>query len=129
VSGTPVSVEFVPASLGRAQEVHVTGDGPKPRVLVRVQPFAPSTTELRAFGGAYSSTEIEGVYSLAPRNSGLVMEIPGRADITLQPLFPDAFAGEIVGTMKFSRDRRGVVTGFTANSDGARGLRFDRIKR
>jgi hypothetical protein len=57
------------------------------------------------------------------------MQIPGRADINLQPVFTDAFAGEIVGIVKFSRDAGGAVTGFTANSDGARRLRFDRIKR
>jgi hypothetical protein len=58
-----------------------------------------------------------------------VIQIPGRADIPLQPVFTDAFAGEILGIVKFSRDAGGVVTAFTANSDGARGLRFDRIKR
>jgi hypothetical protein len=57
------------------------------------------------------------------------MLIPGRADIILQPVFTDAFAGGIVGVVRFSRDARGAVTGFTANSDGARSLRFDRVKR
>ena len=57
------------------------------------------------------------------------MRIPGRADINLQPVFRDGFAGEIVGIVKFSRDAHGVVKGFTAHSDGARGLPFDRLKR
>jgi len=47
----------------------------------------------------------------------------------LHPVFTDAFAGEIVGVVKFSRDAGDVVTGFTAHSDGARRLRFDRVKR
>ena len=129
VSGTSISVEFSPARPGRPQEIHVTGDGPKPRVSQQVTSFAPSSTELRAFEGEYSSAEVQGTYTLASRSAGLVMQIPGRADINLQPVFADAFAGEIVGIVRFSRGAGGVVTGFTANSDGARGLRFDRIKR
>ena len=58
-----------------------------------------------------------------------MIQIPGRTDIALQPIFPDGFAGAIVGVVKFSRDEDGAVTGFTANSSSARGLRFDRVKR
>jgi len=129
VSGTPISAEFVPAAPGRPQEVHLTGAGPKPKLSQRVISFAPSSAELRAFAGEYTSPEIEGTYTLAPRSGSLVIQIPGRADIPLQPVFTDAFAGEILGIVKFSRDAGGVVTAFTVNSDGARGLRFDRIKR
>jgi hypothetical protein len=78
--------------------------------------------------GEYCSPELEGTYTVASRNAGLVIQIPGRADINLQPVFMDGFAGEIVGVVKFSRDSRRVVIGFTANSDGARGLHFDRKK-
>jgi CubicO group peptidase (beta-lactamase class C family) len=129
VSGTPIAVEFVPAVPGRPQEIHVAGAGPKPTVSQQVTSFVPSSAELRGFEGEYGSIEIEGTYRLAARDTGLVMRIPGRADIQLQPAFRDGFAGEIVGIVKFSRDSHGVVTGFTAHSDGARGLRFDRMKR
>jgi CubicO group peptidase (beta-lactamase class C family) len=130
VSGTPIAVEFIPAAPGRPQEVHVTGAGPKPTISQQLTTsFEPSSTQLRAFGAEYTSAEVEGTYTVAPRGAGLVMLIPGRADIRLQPVFTDAFAGEIVGVVKFSRDAGGVVMAFTANSDGARGLRFDRVKR
>jgi CubicO group peptidase (beta-lactamase class C family) len=128
VSGTPISVEFVPAAVGRPQEIHVTGTGPKPVVSQQVTTaFAPSSTERRAFAGEYTSREVEGTYTLAARESGLVIQIPGRSDIALEPIFPDAFAGDIVGVVKFSRDGRGVVTGFTVSASGARGMRFDRV--
>ena len=108
----------------------MTGAGPKPVVSRQVtNSFAPSSAELRAFRGEYTSVEVEGTYTLAARDSGLVIQIPGRTDIALQPIFLDAFAGAIVGVVKFSRDAGGAVTGFTANSSGARGLRFDRVKR
>ena len=107
----------------------MTGDGPKPRVSQKVDAFAPSNIELRAFRGEYTSAEVESTYTLAAHDSALVIQIPGRTDIALQPIFPDGFAGAIVGVVKFSRDGSGAVTGFTANSSGARGLRFDRVKR
>jgi CubicO group peptidase (beta-lactamase class C family) len=130
VLGTPIVAEFVPAESGRPQEVRVTGDGPKPVVSQQVtSSFAPSSMELRAFRGEYTSAEVEGTYTLAARDSGLSIQIPGRTDIALQPIFPDGFAGAIVGVVKFSRDEGGAVTGFTAYSIGARGLRFDRVKR
>ncbi len=128
VSGTPIVAEFVPAAPGRPQEVRVTGAGPKPVVSQKLDAFALSSTELRAFAGEYTSPELEVTYKLAARDSGLVIQIPGRTDIALQPIFPDGFAG-FVGVVKFSRDGGGAVTGFTANSSGARGLRFDRMKR
>jgi len=130
VSGTAIAVEFVPAAPGRPQELRVTGTGPKTVVSQQVtNSFAPSSTQLRAFRGEYISAEVEGTYTLAVRDSGLVIQIPGRTDIALQPILPDGFAGAIVGVVKFSRDGGGAVTGFTANSSGARGLRFDRVKR
>lgn len=129
VSGTPIVAEFAPAAPGRPQEVRVTGAGPKPIVSQLVTAFAPSSTELRAFRGEYTSAEVEGTYTLAARDSGLAIQIPGRTDIALQPIFPNGFAGGIVGVVKFSRGAGGVVTGFTANSSGARGLRFDRVRR
>ena len=130
VSGTPIVAEFVPGASGRPREVRVTGAGPKPVVSQQVmKSWAPSSTELHAFRGEYTSAEVEGMYTLAARDSGLVIQIPGRADIVLQPIFPDVFAGAIVGVVKFSRGAGGVVTAFTANSSGARGLRFNRVKR
>jgi hypothetical protein len=58
-----------------------------------------------------------------------VIQPPGRADIPLQPLAKDTFAGSSVGIVKFFRDARGAVTGFTVNRDAARGVRFDRVNQ
>jgi hypothetical protein len=60
------------------------------------------------------------------QESGLAIQIPGRADIPLEPLFTDAFSGGDWGVVKFSRNSNGVVTAFTMHAAGVRGLRFDR---
>jgi hypothetical protein len=128
LSGTTIRVEFVPAASGRAQETRVTGTGLKPIVSQKLDPFAPPSAELRAFAGEYTSPELEVTYTLAARDSGLVVQMKGRSDGVLRPIFPDAFAGTGGSVLKFSRDARGIVTGFTLNSSGVRGLRFDRVK-
>jgi hypothetical protein len=123
---TPMVAEFVPAAAGKPQELHVTGAGPKPMVSQLIAPFAPSNTQLRPFEGTYTSDEVHGTYTVVTRDSGLAIQIPGRSDISLQPLFTDAFGGHSVGVVKFSRDAHGVVTRFTMNASGIRGLRFNR---
>jgi len=129
IPGTAVVVEFIPASNGRPQEVRVTGDGPKAKVSQQLAPFAPTTTYLREFAGEYTSSEIETTYTVATRDSGLVLQLPGRSSITARPVFQDAFAGSGLDTIKFSRDALGVVTRFTIYTSGVRGLPFERVKR
>jgi len=123
------ALEFVPAAAGRAQEVRVLAEGGKPRVFQQVNAFAPSSAELRAFEGEYVSSELETTYRLAVRDSGLVIQIKRMPDIVLRPTFTDAFMGAVVGVVKFSRDARGVVTGFTVTTRNVQGLRFDRVKQ
>src|SRR5207245_309486 len=72
VLGTPIAVEFVPAASGRAQEVRVTGTGPKPVVSQKLDPYSLSSTELSEFAGEYTSPEIEVTYTIAARDSRLV---------------------------------------------------------
>ncbi len=127
VPGTPIIVEFAPVSDGRAHEVRVTGAG-KPKVSQLVSAFTPSPEQLRAFELEYRSAEVSGTYRFSALNGGLVLHIPGRADVQFQPVFGDAFAGDILGVVKFSRGTGGVVTRFPANSDGARRLPFERVR-
>lgn len=127
VAGTPIIVEFAPVLDGRPHEVRVTGAG-KPKVSQLVSAFTPSPEQLRAFESEYRSVEVSGTYRFSALNGGLVLHIPGRADVQFQPVFGDAFAGDILRVVKFSRGIGGVVTGFTANSDGARRLAFERVR-
>ena len=126
IMGTAVVAEFVAATAGKPQELHVTGAGPKPSVSQLIAPFTPSDAELRAFEGTYTSEEVDGTYTIAAHDSGLVLRVPTRTDMELQPVFTDAFDSRMLGVVKFSRDARGRVTAFTATAPGVRGLRFNR---
>lgn len=121
-------VEFVPTN--RTQELRISAaiEGAKPRVFEQLSPKVFSTVELRSFVGEYRSEELDVMYKVAATNSGLVIHPPGRPDIALGPLNVDEFAGSIAGIVKFSRDGRGIVTGFTMTRSLARNVRFDRMK-
>lgn len=125
--GSQVTVEFIPASNGRAQEARVTGVGSKPRISQKLTPITVSDRELRALAGEYVSSEIETTCVMAVHDSHLVAKISGRADSILSPVFKDGFSG--LGIVTFSRNARGAITGFTFNRPDVRGLRFDRVKK
>ena len=51
VAGTPIVVDFLPAGGAPPRELRVTGAGPQPEVLGRLEPFTPSRDDLRAYVG------------------------------------------------------------------------------
>lgn len=126
IAGTSVVADFVTSSYGKAQELHVTGAGPTPRVSQQIASFTPSSAELRAFAGTYTSDEVDGTYTIVARDSGLLLQVPTRTDIGFEPVFTDAFRAKSLGVVRFWRDRRGRVTAFTATAASVRGLRFNR---
>lgn len=129
VVGTSAVAEFVAPGAGTSLQLHVTGAGTKPIVSQLIaNPFVPSSAQLRAYEGTYTSADVLGTYTIVARGSGLAVQVTTRNDLPLQPLFPDAFGGSILGIVKFSRDAQGAVVAFTATGRGVRGLRFDRSR-
>ena len=90
--------------------------------------FAPTPAQLRAYAGRYANADLTVTYSVVARGSGLVFQIPGRAEIALQPVLPDAFYGSLVDLIKFSRGAGTRATGFTINRTTVRNLRFERVR-
>ena len=127
IAGTPIVVEFLPAGSAPPRELRVTGAEPQPQVLGRLDSFAPSRDELQAYVGDYASPDIDTTYSVVVADSGLVIRRLGRPDIRLEPTFKDTFSG--LAAPSFTRDARGVVTGFVHSSGGVRHLRFERVRR
>ena len=118
------TLEFSPADAGRPQSWHVI-DGEGRRLLeLQLVRFDTSKTDLESFAGGYRSDELDVTYTVAVRDSSLIVQ-----SSTLYPVFKDAFVGDYVGTVRFSRDSRGSVTGFTLSRNSARGVRFEKVKR
>ena len=121
IAGTPL--EFSPAEAGRPQSWHVIDAEGRPLLELQLMKFDVSKADLRAFAGEYRSDELDVTYTVAVRDSSLVVQ-----SSTLHPVLKDAFVGDYVGMVRFERDARGAVAAFTLNRNGARGVRFERVK-
>jgi CubicO group peptidase (beta-lactamase class C family) len=129
VPGAPVVAEFLPPAAGRPRQIRVTGAGPKPFMSEQVvEGFTPTAAQLREYTGRYANADLDVTYNVRARASGLVIQIPGREEITLNPVFPNAFYGSLVDLIQFSGAPGRPATGFTMNRTSARYLRFERTQ-
>jgi CubicO group peptidase (beta-lactamase class C family) len=127
IPGTPVVAEFVPPTNGRPRQIRVIGAGPRPFVSEQlIEGFAPTAAQLRAYAGRYANADLDVTYNIVVRTAGLVIQIPGRDEIPLKPVFPNAFYGSLVDLIKFSGVGGRPATGFTVNRANVRNLRFER---
>jgi hypothetical protein len=118
-----VPFEFVPAAAIKPRK-WVVGAGKDQRVWELVT-FTLPPTELQAFAGSYRSDELNVTFTVEQKGSSL--NVAHTVDVA--PYEKDVFVGDWVGIMKFTRDARGVVSGFSVNRANAKGVRFDRITR
>jgi CubicO group peptidase (beta-lactamase class C family) len=119
---TSVPLEFIPGTAGHPKEWRGAG-----QVLQPVTATA-AAAELRAYAGKFRSDEIGTTWTLDVHDSQLVVTDAWPPNLTISPFAKDVFVGDTVGMVKFSRDNRSAVTGFTVNRGSVVGLRFDRVK-
>ncbi len=94
----------------------------------RAQPYAPTTAELKAFGGRYESDEMGSVLEMVPEKGGLMMRFhrnPAKA-LHLTPVDRDIFMFGMM-TVRFVRDRNGEVVGYDYGNPVVRKIRFTRL--
>jgi hypothetical protein len=93
--------------------------------MEEVDPFSPTPAQAAEYRGVYHSEEVEPAYRIEVVEGQVVLRRLKVAAVTLEPLTRDVFRGA-TGTLRFSRDGSGRVTGFTLNSGRVRGFRFSR---
>ena len=118
------SLEFSPAEAGRARAWHIVDGGGQRLLELPSVSFAVPKAAIGAFAGAYRSDELDVIYTVSMRDASLVLQ-----SSTLYPVSKDAFVGDYMGVVRFFRDQRGLVTGFTLNRQAARGVRFERVQQ
>lgn len=118
-----LTLEFSPAEAGRPPAWHLLDGGGQRLAELQSVTFDLTTTDLPSFAGKYRSDELDVTYTVAVRDSTLVVQ-----SSTLHPVSKDAFVGHYMGVVRFSRNARGSITAFTLNRINARGIRFDRLK-
>lgn len=109
---------------GRARELLLV-DGADTSRYVPVQPADTLAAAMAAFAGHYTSAELESSVTMQVKDGRLVARINGEAS-ALRPVFRDGFTAPGVGSIVFTRDRAGRVTGFAVWGGRIRDVRFEK---
>jgi CubicO group peptidase (beta-lactamase class C family) len=93
----------------------------------RVAAHEPGARELAQYAGTYASEEIEVPYHVSLENGVLgVTSLKIVEPIPLSPLVRDLFTAGDLGTVKFTRDGQGRVSGFLINTGRVVDFKFTR---
>jgi CubicO group peptidase (beta-lactamase class C family) len=121
---------FSPATPGTPLRLTVTHEDGKIETFSAVPAFAPSATQLAEYAGVYSSPEIDPLYELKVESGPdgkdrLVLHHLKSNPDTLHPVTRDFFTVD-AGKIRFTRDSKGVITGFLLSTGRVIDLRFER---
>jgi len=87
---------------------------------------APLTkAKLAEYAGTYASDELDAVLTVVPVGELLILRRRPADEIWMRPVYDDDFATSI-GSLRFSRDASGRVTGFGVYSGRIRNVRFSK---
>ena len=103
----------------------VRGGAAKPLVFEAVDSFAPTPAQAAEYAGVYRSEEIEPAYRIVLAEGRLSLRRLKASPAALEPLTRDVFRGS-AGTLRFTRDAKGRVAGFTLSNGRIRNFRFTR---
>lgn len=93
----------------------------------RIEPWTPSEAERAAYTGRYFSEELQTPYTVAEKDSGLVVQHRWLGEVPLTPAAEDTFRGKYpIGRIIFTRNEGGHVTGFSVSAGRTHGVRFDK---
>lgn len=120
------SVTLTFSGAGAARRIVERAEGRRGTVTWEVQQawaHAPTVAELQPFAGRYYGEEVDNTYTISVQRDSLHLRWRKSPDLTLRPVFADAFA--LGGTvLRFQRDAAGKVTGFRLSGGRVRHLRF-----
>ncbi|TVR64273.1 MAG: hypothetical protein EA422_07140 [Gemmatimonadales bacterium] len=83
--------------------------------------------ELSEYLGDYRNVELESTYNLTPLGDALLATHARLGHHLLRAVGPDHFRSVVFGEIRFQRDSRGRITGFTAHQPRNTGIRFQRV--
>ena len=95
-------------------------------ILTEVKLATPSATKLGEYVGTYGSDELDVKLTVVMKDGQLVLRRRPADEGPLRPTYEDDFDGP-VGSLRFSRDARGRVTGFGIYAGRARDVRFRKL--
>ena len=90
---------------------------------------APATIATQDYAGTYTSDELDVKLVVAAKGDKLVLRRRPTDEIELRPAYADDFAAPGLGSIRFSRDASGRVTGFAIFAGRVIDVRFTRAAR
>ena len=93
--------------------------------LLVEKPSFPANAPLSSYVGTYVSDELDTTWRIEQRDSTLIVRRGAVPDITLQPVFLDAFSSPL-GVIRFARAADGRVTGLVVGAGRVTGFVFRR---
>ena len=102
----------------------VTPDGDSAR-MTEARSSRITSERLTDYVGTYAADELDVQLTIAEQNGQLVLRRREAEDAPLRPVYEDDFASPI-GSLRFSRDASGRVTGFGIYNGRIRNVRFTR---
>jgi hypothetical protein len=91
---------------------------------------APRTIPVSDYLGTYTSDELDAQFVVTARDGKVIVNRRPYEQIELEPVYPDDFqAGGGLGTLRFTRDAKGKVTGFSFFAGRVLDVRFKRATR
>ena len=125
---TAGDVEFTGTSAsGNRRFVLVRANGDSSR-FEEARP-APATVATQDYAGTYTSDELDVQLVVAAKGDQLVLRRRAADEIELRPAYADDFAAPGLGSIRFSRDRSGRVTGLAIFAGRVLDVRFTRAAR
>ena len=119
----PVDLTFdAPKGTDPARLTVKYADG-KPDIHSEVVPFTPTEADLKPYTGAYSSQEIDPLYTFTIENGKLVLHRLKADPDVLVPVTPELFLAS-VGSIRFTHGDKGEITGFKLSTGRIRNMRF-----
>ena len=124
VEGEETEIAFEGVAGGPRRARVSEGRGPA-RLLEAITPVSPTPQQLAGYAGSYDSDELQTRFVLVLEKDGLHLRGKGLPKEALVPTVSDVFiAGEL--SLRFERDARKRVTGFTLGAGRIRNIRFVR---
>jgi CubicO group peptidase (beta-lactamase class C family) len=143
IVGAPPEIVFTRAVASGPIQVKVISGGKTIETLDAVQSVTPTSNQLAEYTGRYVSDALTGaIYTLSIKNGKLVLQVRNgittlvhaepnggqdMKDTLLTPGFADAFfAFDGSAIVRFTRNQRNAISGFSLSNAGVRRLRFDK---
>jgi CubicO group peptidase (beta-lactamase class C family) len=121
----PDEMTFSPGKSGTPLQLAIRHEDGTIENFSAAPAFAPSASQLAEYAGVYSSPELDPLYELKIESGSLVLHRLKSNPDTLHPAARDFFTAD-VGKIRFTRDSKGVITGFLLTTGRVIDLRFER---